>query len=224
MEGLQSQMAFVLEYWPFLLLSVIIAFTVHEFAHAYTAHRFGDDTPQKQGRLTLNPMAHLDWLGLVLIFLAGFGWAKPVMVNAANFTMPRRMNMVVAVVGPLSNLLLAVLGAALHTALFGSSWSDSWSAGTAYAVESFFVLFVSMNILLFFFNLLPLPPLDGYRIVVELLPLKLSYRLRQVEHWSFFIFLLIVFIPPLRKVTIDPLFGWVTQLHTALLLFWSDVL
>ncbi|GIQ69705.1 site-2 protease family protein [Xylanibacillus composti] len=223
MEGLQSRMAFIAEYWPFLLLSIIIAFTVHEFAHAYAAYRFGDDTPRKQGRLTLNPMAHLDWLGMLLIFIAGFGWAKPVMVNAGNFAKPRQMNIVVALVGPLSNLLLAVLGAAMHTAVLGSAWSAGWSAGTIYAFESFFILFVSLNILLFFFNLIPLPPLDGYRIVIEMLPLQVSHRLRQFEHWSFLIFLLIIFIPPLRAVTIDPLFGWITKLHTALLLFWSGI-
>lgn len=223
MGGLQSRMAFIAEYWPFLLLSMIIAFTVHEFAHAYAAHRFGDDTPQKQGRLTLNPMAHLDWLGMLLIFLAGFGWAKPVMVNAGNFAKPRQMNMVVAVVGPVSNLLLAVLGAAIHIAVLSSAWSSGWSTGATYAFESFFILFVSLNILLCLFNLLPLPPLDGYRILVELLPLQVSYRLRQLEHWSFFLFLLIIFIPPLRAVTIDPLFGWVTRLHTTLLMFWSGI-
>ncbi|HEY4553881.1 MAG TPA: site-2 protease family protein, partial [Bacillaceae bacterium] len=102
---------FSLEEIPLVAAVLLIAFTVHEFAHAYTAYKFGDNTAKDQGRLTLNPMQHLDPLGTLLIFLVGFGWARPVPVNRYHFKNPRLAGIVVSLMGPLSNLALAIIGA-----------------------------------------------------------------------------------------------------------------
>ena len=95
---------------PFIFFVLVIAFTVHEFAHAYSAYKFGDRTAYDAGRVTLNPRVHLDVLGTILILVAGFGWAKPVPVNRGRFKYPRLMGIIVSAVGPISNLLIAVLG------------------------------------------------------------------------------------------------------------------
>lgn len=202
---LQSFLRFPLEDLPFIVLALIIAFTVHEFAHAYSAYKFGDDTAYNAGRVTLNPRVHLDVLGTLLILIAGFGWAKPVPVNPSKFSSPRLMSIIVTVVGPLSNLLLGIIGVFIYVGLDAAGVMESSSPGVSLAIQRFFSYFISYNFLLFIFNLIPLPPLDGYRIISDLMPLKIRYKMDQNVQWGMFIFLLIVFIPPLRRVTLDPI-------------------
>ncbi|WP_169081981.1 site-2 protease family protein [Paenibacillus sp. PL91] len=204
---LQSFFRFPLEDLPFIVLALIIAFTVHEFAHAYSAYKFGDDTAYNAGRVTLNPRVHLDVLGTLLILFAGFGWAKPVPVNPSKFSSPRIMSIIVTLVGPLSNLIIGTLGIIIYVALIATGALDGASVGVSAAVDRFFDYFIWYNFLLFIFNLIPLPPLDGYRIIADLMPLKLRYKMDQNVQWGMFIFLLIVFIPPLRRVTLDPILG-----------------
>lgn len=197
-----------LELLPFLVLVLLVAFTVHEFAHAFFAWKFGDPTAKMLGRVSLNPAKHIDFLGLLFFVIAGFGWAKPVPVNRDNFKHPRLMSIVVSAAGPLSNLLLAFIGTLLfHLGLkygfVNLESSERWHA----AVYYFLNYFITFNVLLFLFNLIPLPPLDGYRIIEDLAPRQIRIRLQQFEQWSIFIFLLIVFIPGLRNVTIQPLFS-----------------
>lgn len=194
-----------LEHLPFVVIVIMIVFTVHEFAHAYSAYKFGDDTAYKEGRVTLNPMVHLDILGSILLLIAGFGWAKPVPVNTSRFKHRRIMSIVVSAVGPLSNLLMAILGMSIVYVLFATGVMESVSPGVHSAISVFFFYFNFINILLFVFNLIPLPPLDGYRIVSEFLPLRLRYKIEQNIHWAMIIFLLFVFIPPLRAITLDPI-------------------
>ncbi|WP_054024209.1 site-2 protease family protein [Bacillus sp. FJAT-28004] len=204
---LQSFLRFPLEDLPFIVLALIIAFTVHEFAHAYSAYKFGDDTAYNAGRVTLNPRVHLDVLGTLLILFAGFGWAKPVPVNPSKFSSPRVMSIIVTAVGPLSNLLMGTISIFIYVAILASDILSGASVGVDAAVHRFFDYFIWYNYLLFIFNLIPLPPLDGYRIIADLLPLKIRYKMDQNVQWGMFIFLLIVFIPPLRKVTLDPVLG-----------------
>jgi len=200
------------EQWPIVAIVIAIAFTVHEFAHAYAAYKFGDPTAYRQGRVTLNPMAHLDVFGTILIFLAGFGWAKPVPVNRFHFRHPRLMGIVTTAVGPLSNLLIALIGLILLVVV-NQLGLGAASQGVQYAVILFFDILIRLNIVLFVFNLIPLPPLDGYRIIEDLLPNHLRAKLSQYEHWAIFAFLLMVFIPPIRRFTLEPIFGLTVDIY-----------
>jgi len=189
---------------PYVAVALMIAFTVHEFAHAWVAYKFGDSTAQKQGRLTLNPIQHLDPLGTILIFIAGFGWARPVPVNRFMFKNPRLAGVLVSVAGPISNLLLVILAFAI--------WYIYSALGLAAGVPQFFLdflnIFIGLNAMLFVFNLLPFPPLDGYRIIEDLAPANIRAKLTQYEAYGSVIFLILV-ITPLDQYTIQPIFHYV---------------
>ena len=151
------------------IITLLVAFTVHEFAHAWTATKFGDDTPSLYGRLTLNPVAHLDFLGSLMLIFAGFGWAKPVPIN------PRKLRqhspaaeMLVAFSGPISNFLLAALAAIpLRFGLVVPTTAKISIFPTPY---QFLIYFVFTNLGLMLFNLIPLRPLDGEKILDYLIP------------------------------------------------------
>ena len=144
----------------FYLLGLVIALTVHEFCHAFTADYLGDPTPRSQGRLTLNPLAHLDPLGTIMLILAGFGWGKPVSIDPYNFQKPKRDELLTALSGPVSNLVLAIIFSLIFRFL------------------SFPILipFIQINLILGIFNLLPLPPLDGSKVLLNLLPQNIYHR------------------------------------------------
>ncbi|KOY15689.1 MULTISPECIES: site-2 protease family protein [Paenibacillus] len=204
---LNSFFRYPLDQLPFFLLTILIAFTVHEFSHAYFANKFGDPTAKLLGRVTLNPVVHFDLFGVLLLLIAGFGWARPVPVNRANFDKPRLMGVIVSVAGPLSNLLLAIIGTIIYASLVGSgALGGIENERLLTAISTFFYMFNLTNFFLFLFNLIPLPPLDGYRILEDLLPPSISRKLQGVEQWSVFIFLLILVIPPLQRATIQPLY------------------
>lgn len=207
MDALNNFLRYPLEELPFILIVLVLAFTVHEFAHAYAAWKFGDPTAKMLGRVTLDPRKHLDVLGTILILIAGFGWAKPVPVNRANFSRPRLMGIVVSAVGPLSNLVLAFVGLLLYHLFAVSGLLNGASDGVISAIYLFLQRLVELNIVLFIFNLIPLPPLDGYRIIEDLAPSHIQRKMAQNEQWGIFVFLLLVFIPPLSRVTIQPLFA-----------------
>ncbi|MCM3171039.1 site-2 protease family protein [Paenibacillus sp. MER 99-2] len=207
MDFLNSLFRYPLDQLPFFLITILIAFTVHEFAHAYFANKFGDPTAKLLGRVTLNPVVHFDLLGVLMLLIAGFGWARPVPVNRANFDNPRRMSLIVSLAGPLSNLLLAIIGTIVFATLVGTGVMQNIENERLYtAIATFFFMFNLTNFFLFLFNLIPLPPLDGYRVLEELLPPSISRKLQGVEQWSILIFLLILIVPPLRDVTINPLY------------------
>ncbi|MEH7115839.1 site-2 protease family protein [Neobacillus vireti] len=200
MEGFH--LAYPLRLIPYVAITLIFAFTFHEFAHAYVAHKFGDNTAKKQGRLTLNPLQHLDPIGTILIFIAGFGWARPVPVNRFYFKKPRLAGILVSVAGPLSNLILAALGFIVGYGLmrFGVASSAHF--------DEFLMIFINLNIVLFIFNLIPLPPLDGYRILEDLAPHHVRVKMTQYEQYGMLIFLILV-ITPLDRFTIQPIFSFV---------------
>ena len=189
---------------PYTLVTLAIAFTVHEFAHAYAAYKFGDMTAKNQGRLSLNPLRHIDPFGAIFIILVGFGWAKPVPVNRFFFKNPRMNSIVVSVVGPLSNLVLAFIGILLvyimNTTGIGYNVPDF--------IYTFFGIFIRLNVVLFVFNLLPFPPLDGYRIIEDLVPATIRPKMTQYEQYGALIFLILV-ITPLGNYTIYPIIGTV---------------
>ncbi|TNJ64108.1 site-2 protease family protein [Paenibacillus hemerocallicola] len=207
MDGLNSFLRYPLEELPFIFIVLVLAFTVHEFAHAYAAYKFGDPTAKQLGRVTLNPRVHLDVLGTILIFIAGFGWAKPVPVNRGRFKYPRLMGIIVSAVGPLSNLLLAFIGVLIVHIIMAAGLLDGASKGVADAIALFLTRLVELNLVLFIFNLIPLPPLDGYRIIEDLAPTHIRLKMAKNEQWGIFIFLMLIFIPPLSRVTIQPLFA-----------------
>jgi Zn-dependent protease len=170
------------------VFTLVIAFTIHELAHAWTAVELGDDTPRRMGRLTLNPLAHLDFLGSILLLFAGFGWAKPVQVNPYNFRNGPRLGMaMVAAAGPLSNLIMAILaGLPLRYGLLG---------GAAFAWLSFFLnQFIFLNIILMLFNLLPVAPLDGSKILRGVAPREWDAWLAPLEQWGPFLLMALVFL------------------------------
>lgn len=207
MDFLNQILQVPLDQLPFYLITLVIAFTVHEFSHAYFANKFGDPTAKLLGRVTLNPAVHFDLLGIILLLLAGFGWARPVPVNRDNFSKPRMMGVIVSAAGPLSNLLLGVLGTLVYVMLAQFGVLDSiTNERLLQAILIFFNLFTIMNFFLFLFNLIPLPPLDGYRILEDVAPRRILGKLQQYEQWSMLIFLLILFIPGFRQYTITPLY------------------
>jgi Zn-dependent protease len=204
LEQLSRFLAFDLAMIPYVVITLIVAFSVHEFAHAWVAFKFGDHTAKNQGRLTLNPVKHLDPFGTLLIFLIGFGWAKPVPVNRFFFKNPRLAGILVSIAGPLSNLLLSILGFVL---LYGLVATGAVETLTSYVFE-FLNIFLYLNVALFVFNLLPFPPLDGYRIIEDLVPVNVRAKMTQYEQYGALIFLILV-ITPLDQYTIDPLYSTV---------------
>lgn len=163
------------------LVALLPAFVLHELAHAYTAVALGDPTPRYQGRLTLNPLKHLDLIGTILILSTGFGWARPVEVNPSNFRDPLRDNAMVAAAGPLTNLLLALLAAFGLVALRPDGLT-----------LTFLYQFFAFNVALFVFNLIPIPPLDGSRILTGVLPRRQAYAFRQLEPYGWAILLFVM--------------------------------
>jgi Zn-dependent protease len=151
---------------PFSLISLVIAITIHEFAHAFAADRLGDPTPRSQDRLTLNPLKHLDPIGTVMLFLVGFGWGKPVAIDAYNFAQPRRDEIITSLAGPASNILLAVIVSLIIR--FTGNYHEV------------LLVLVQINLMLAFFNLIPIPPLDGSKVLLNILPLENSV---EIEHF-----------------------------------------
>jgi len=138
----------------FFIIAITFSLTIHEFSHAYVANKLGDSTAKLMGRLTLNPLAHLDLMGTVFLLLAGFGWGKPVMVNPHNFKSPALDNLTVSLAGPISNLLLAVIFGLILRFLPMPSM-----------VENLFFIIIFYNLVFMIFNLLPIPPLDGSKVL-----------------------------------------------------------
>lgn len=164
---------------------IFVAFPVHEFAHAAAAVALGDETPRRQGRYTLNPLVHIDIMGAILIFLVGFGWAKPVQWNPRNITVDRKLgSIIVSLAGPLSNLLMAIAAAILRPYVDGP------------LLANFLIFFIQINVLLFVFNLIPIPPLDGSHVLFALLPGDTFNLQMQLSRYGFLILMAVIFLAP----------------------------
>lgn len=167
----------------FWAAALIVGVTVHEFAHAFTADRLGDPTPRLMGRLTLNPLAHLDPLGTIMIFLVRFGWGKPVQFDPFNLQNPRRDSAVIALAGPSSNLILAlILAIILRLGL------------NVPIITTFFYQLIILNVVLAIFNLIPIHPLDGFNIVGGFLPEEKTHEWNELSRYGI-IFLLALLLP-----------------------------
>ncbi len=169
--------------------AILIALTLHELAHAKAAYHFGDPTAKNSGRFSLNPLKHLDPVGTIMLIFFGFGWAKPVPVNPMYFEGNRKRKMLwVALAGPVSNLLQALAGAILLSLIY-----HFVPGGTvASFLISFFVYYISINLVLAVFNILPIPPLDGSKILAGLLPDKFYVFISKIEQYGFIILLILV--------------------------------
>ena len=171
-----------------IAIALVIGITFHEFSHAFTADQLGDHRPRAMGRVSLNPIRHIDPLGAIFFAIAGFGWGKPVMVNAYALR-PGPMGMaLVAVAGPIANLVVAIVLAVLYRVLA----IGGLDAGLVPRVIEYAVVF---NLALGIFNLLPIPPLDGYNLVLPFLPPRWQYTIQRNLQWGFLLLLLLVILP-----------------------------
>ncbi|MFQ6613981.1 MAG: site-2 protease family protein, partial [Fidelibacterota bacterium] len=164
-----------------LLPLIIFALSFHEFAHGWMAYRFGDPTALHQGRLTLNPLAHLDPFGTLVLYLVGFGWAKPVPVNPGYFRRPQTGMAIVGVAGPAVNIVLSVAAALIFRFVVAVHLDIGQAAA------QMLVYAVIINIVLATFNMVPIPPLDGSRVIVPFLPREAALAYRQLEPYGFLI-------------------------------------
>ncbi len=175
---------------------ILLALTLHEYAHGYIAYRLGDPTAKASGRLTLNPISHLDPIGTIAFFLINIGWAKPVPVNGAYFKNPKRDMLWVALAGPLTNLFLAIMSAISAKLLYLASSG----LPDLFIVQMFTIPILAMleasiwiNLVLCVFNFLPIPPLDGSRILMGLLPDQMAQTYASFERYGFIVILVLAF-------------------------------
>ena len=198
---------------------LLTAFPVHEFAHAWVADRYGDNTPRANGRLTLNPLAHLDPLGSLMMIIAGFGWAKPVPINP--YVLQRRSpaaTMWVSLAGPMSNLLMAIIGAAFFRIGLVSISDITFVSGEIRPnIPLFLFLFIRVNLWLMLFNLIPLFPLDGEKVLDYFLPPAAARVLENIRPYGPIILMGILFLLPMVGIdvigkVIQPAFSFLTGL------------
>jgi Zn-dependent protease len=205
---------------PYFIVALIIAVTILEFCHAWMATYLGDPTARYLGRLSLNPLAHLDPIGTLMLFVAGFGWGKPVPFSMQYLKNPRLDAAMIALSGPLSNLVMALILAIPYRYLFFNALSISEGSAIVLGLMRFIETFIELNLVLMVFNLLPIPPLDGSKVFSLLLPGYYLSRLNQYRHYGYGLLLVIVFS--------DYLFG-VNVLGTYILnplvnFFWEVIL
>lgn len=187
----------------YVAVALVIAATVHEYAHAYVADRLGDPTPRAMGRLTLNPLAHLDPVGTVMILLLGFGWAKPVQINPMHFPNWRRDSMMVAAAGPLANVtLLFLLGAPFKLGLV-----ELPLLSPIPPVGRLLIIAIQLNAMLAVFNLIPVPPLDGSKILMGLLPPAQAVSYARLQPYGVLI-LMVLIVSRLLSAVLTPPMAW----------------
>ena len=192
-----------------IIAALIFSLSFHEFGHAFAAKLFGDDTAQRMGRLTLNPLVHIDPIGLLMVIMVGFGYAKPVMTDPRNYT-SMWAQLVVAAAGPIANLIIAIV--AYNLFLYGSS--AGWSSMTNPAAIQFISILVIVNLVLMVFNLIPIGPLDGHYILPYFLPKKIANTYRELNaRYGNFALLAII----LLSIVGVPVFRFVQQTGLALI-------
>ncbi|MBI4066628.1 site-2 protease family protein [Candidatus Gottesmanbacteria bacterium] len=179
------------------MIALVVAITIHEYAHALAAERLGDPTPRLMGRLTLNPLAHLDPLGTLMLIIARFGWGKPVRFDPFNLRHPRRDSAIISLAGPVSNLIVAVMCSLLLHVLFRgrmSLFGYSFVQLFAYMLVGLLQPVIVLNVVLAVFNLLPIHPLDGFKIVGGILPEEYARQWAELEGYGM-VFLILLILP-----------------------------
>jgi Zn-dependent protease len=190
-----------------MLVPGLMAITCHEVSHGFIAWLRGDNTARNEGRLTLNPLKHLDIIGTIMILVIGIGWAKPVPVNFSNLRSPKRDMIWVAAAGPVTNMLLAAISAMLLRSIvaFSAPLADSsWLQLFIDPIVLMLAFSVYINLLLAIFNLIPIPPLDGGRVMVGLLPYRQAAALARIEPYGMIIIIGLVFFTDVFKYLLYP--------------------
>ena len=192
---------------------VLIAITFHEFAHGFAAYKLGDNTAKNEGRLSLNPLDHLDPIGTLMLLFAGFGWGKPVHVNPTNYT--RRISMekgeaIVSLAGPLMNIILAFIFAIIYAAIYKFTGLAFIVSTVGQIIIQLIAATISINIGLGVFNLIPLPPLDGSKIIMPFLPYNAKQWFRNNEY-IFYIVFVVIWITGIAGMIISPAISWISS-------------
>ncbi|MBE6876314.1 MAG: site-2 protease family protein [Ruminococcus sp.] len=182
-------------------MMILLINPLHEFAHAWSAHKLGDDTAKQAGRMTISPLAHIDPFGAVLLLFCGFGWAKPVPVNPNNFKNPRKGMMLTAIAGPFSNLLAALAGMIALQCYSGDT-------ETIFYILYYFVV---ININLCVFNMIPVPPLDGSRVLTYFLPPNAAVWFMKNQRYFYGIVMLLM-VTGILSIPLSYVVGWVYKL------------
>jgi Zn-dependent protease len=191
-----------------MLVPALMAITCHEVSHGYIANKLGDGTASSLGRLTLNPLKHLDILGTLMIFVVGIGWAKPVPVNFNNLRNPKRDMIWVAAAGPITNFLLALVSALLMRGLVAIATTVPAGSPVSMLLDPVTLMLafsVYINLMLAIFNLIPVPPLDGGRVAVGLLPYRHAVAYSRIEPYGMIIIIVLVFFTNVFSYVISPL-------------------
>ena len=185
-----------LTYILILAFCVLFSLSVHEFSHGFAAYAVGDKTAKYSGRLSLNPLAHLDPFGAICLFLFGFGWAKPVPVNPWNFKNKKGGMILTALAGPFSNFLLAFIAMVIYTLLGGlrfSSASFGFTLASVFYELAYYMIMINLGLGLF--NLIPIPPLDGSKVLTAILPERTYFKLMDYERYGFIILIILINTP-----------------------------
>ena len=192
-----------------IIPAAVIGLTVHEFAHAFTAYKLGDNTAKEQGRVSLNPLKHIDWLGFFLIVIAGFGWAKPVLFNPDNLKKKHRDEILIAIAGPLSNFVLALLFFVIARGLYTAEFFQSTHLGLQ--VINLLIIWGVINFGLFVFNLIPIPPLDGSHLYLSYLKEINPTLMYNLYRYGTFALLAIIILQNQTSLTILPISNMVNS-------------
>ena len=193
---------------------VLLAITFHEFAHAFAADKLGDDTPRAEGRLSLNPLKHLDPIGSIMLLFAGFGWGKPVHVNPRNYDRTMSMdkaNAIVSIAGPVMNLLLAIVLTLIYCAIYKFVGSSTIYYSSLLSIIMRIIYYaIVINVGLGVFNLIPLPPLDGSKVIKPFLPYNAKVWFENHEQ-IFYIIFVVLWIVGILSLIISPIINVITE-------------